>query len=45
MVIDLEKLLWDLFKKTGNVKYYLLYNKVKGVGYETDSRGDNTKRN
>lgn len=26
----MEIILWNLFKKTGDVKYYLLYNKLKG---------------
>ena len=28
----MEKLLWNLFKKTGNVKYYLLLNELKDNG-------------
>ena len=39
----MEKLLWDLFKKTGDVKYYLLYNKVRGENGESNSRGNNHK--
>ena len=36
------ELLWNLFKKTGNINYYLLYQEVRGKD-EGDSRRDNTK--
>lgn len=26
---DLDKIVWGLFTKTGNIAYYSLYNKVK----------------
>ncbi len=25
----MKSILWNLFKKTGNVKYYLMYNELK----------------
>lgn len=27
---DAEKLAWELFEKTGNLSYYLLYKDLKG---------------
>lgn len=44
MVIDVEHILWDLFKKTGNVNYYLLYQKIRGKD-ERNSGRDYTSRN
>lgn len=32
MVIVMEKLLWEMFKKTGDIKYYLF---IKRLGSET----------
>ena len=29
MVIEMQKILWDLFNKTGNVNYYLLLSKMR----------------
>ncbi len=29
MVIEMKKVLWDLFNKTGNVNYYLLLSKMR----------------
>lgn len=26
-----EKIAWDMFEKTGNPAYYLLYKKLKGL--------------
>ena len=37
----MEKLLWTLFTKTGDVKYYLLYNKLRGENEKSSSRGNN----
>lgn len=34
----MKKLLWDLFSKTGDIKYYLLYNEVRGN--DDESKGD-----
>ncbi len=28
MVIEMKKVLWDLFNKTGNVNYYLLLRRM-----------------
>ena len=39
----MEKILWDLFKKTGNINYYLLYQEVRGKN-EGNDRRNNTKR-
>jgi len=39
----MEKLLWDLFKKTGDIRYYLLYNEYRGINNETDNRGNSFK--
>ena len=39
----MENLLWNLFKKTGNIKYYLLYNEYKGINNEGNSRGNSSK--
>ncbi|MBQ8472733.1 MAG: YqzL family protein [Bacilli bacterium] len=39
----MENLLWNLFKKTGNIKYYLLYNEYKGINNERNNRGNNSK--
>ena len=38
----MESLLWNLFKKTGDVKYYLMYNELRGND-ERNNRGNNTK--
>ena len=38
----MDKVLWKLFQKTGNIKYYLLYQEVRGKD-EGDSRRNNTK--
>ena len=39
----MEKVLWDLFMKTGNVNYYLLYNKVSGTNGKNNRRGNSIK--
>ena len=33
----MEKLLWQKKKKTGDIKYYLLYNEYRGINNENDS--------
>lgn len=38
----MESLIWNLFKKTGNIKYYLLLRELRGND-EGDDRGDNLK--
>ena len=38
----MKTILWNLFKKTGDVKYYLLYNKLGGND-SGDSRRDSSK--
>lgn len=43
MVIMMEKILWDLFKKTGEIKYYLLYQELRGQNGEDNSRRDSFK--
>lgn len=39
----MEKLLWRLFSKTGDIKYYLLYNEYRGINNENDSRRNYSK--
>ena len=40
----MDKLLWDLFKKTGNIKYFMLIRKLEGEkSGDKESRGNNTK--
>lgn len=42
----MDEILWDLFKKTGDIKYYLLIKRVEGENNEvTEDRGDNSRRN
>lgn len=39
----MDEILWDLFKKTGDIKYYLLIKRVEGENNEvTEDRGDNS---
>ena len=38
----MDKVLWNLFKKTGNINYYLLYQEIRGNN-ERDNRGNNSK--
>ena len=42
-----EKLIWNLFKKTGDIRYFLLANKLKESEKNENSRykGSNTKWN
>lgn len=39
----MEKVLWDLFNQTGEIKYYLLYNELRGLDGESNSNGDSIK--
>lgn len=42
----MKDLIWELFKKTGDVKYFLLAKKLEGEESETDkSRRDSSNRN
>ena len=34
----MDKILWDLFKKTGNINYYLLYQELRGNNERNDRR-------
>lgn len=45
MVIKLEKILWNLFKETGELNYYLLYQRLRGNNEESNNRGNSIKRN
>lgn len=39
----MNEILWDLFKKTGDIKYYLLIKRFEGENNEvTEDRGDNS---
>jgi len=42
---DNYKLVWDLFKKTGDIKYYLMAKQIEGEKYATNkkSRGNSNK--
>lgn len=42
-----EKIIWNLFKKTGDIRYFLLANKLKESEKNENSRCErtNTKRN
>ena len=42
MVIKMDKVLWKLFQKTGNINYYLLYQELRGKD-ERNNRRDYTK--
>ncbi|MBQ8891734.1 MAG: YqzL family protein [Bacilli bacterium] len=37
----MKDLLWTLFKKTGDIKYYLMYNELRGN--DGNDRGNSTK--
>ena len=37
----MKDLLWTLFKKTGDIKYYLMYNELRGN--DGKDRGNSTK--
>ena len=40
----MDKILWDLFKKTGDIKYFMLIKKLEGEDDgDKKSRGNNTK--
>ena len=40
----MEKILWELFKKTGDIKYYLLIKELGSVNNENDkNRGNNSR--
>lgn len=39
----MNEILWDLFKKTGNIKYYLLIKRFEGESDEVaKDRGNNS---
>jgi hypothetical protein len=40
----MEEILWKLFKKTGNIKYYLLIKKLGSESYENDQGRRNSNR-
>ena len=41
----MDKLLWKLFKETGDIKYYLMMKKAgSGSNENKKSRGNNNKR-
>ncbi len=41
----MEDLLWNLFKKTGDIKYFLLLQKLEVVANgDQKTRGDSSKR-
>lgn len=42
--IFMEKLLWELFKKTGNINYYLLIKELGSVNYEDYKKRRNSSR-
>lgn len=44
MVIGMQKILWDLFNKTGNINYYLLLSKVRGKSV-SKNKGNSIKGN
>ena len=40
----MDKVLWELFKKTGDIKYYILIKKLEGeTDEDTKDRGNNNK--
>ena len=40
----MEDLVWEIFKKTGDIKYYLLAKKIKGDdGANKENRGNSNK--
>lgn len=39
----MEQLIWELFKKTGNIKYYLLAKKIGEYNAINKSNGNNSK--
>lgn len=40
----MENLAWNLFKKTGNIKYFLLSKKLEGVDNATKKDRGNSNR-
>ena len=38
MVMIMQKILWDLFNKTGNINYYLLLSHVRGKNVSKNKR-------
>lgn len=40
----MEELLWELFKKTGNIKYYLLIKELGSVDNESNEDNRNCDR-
>ena len=40
----MEKILWELFKKTGNIKYYLLIKELGSVKDEDNKDRGNCSR-
>lgn len=41
----MEQLVWELFKKTGNIKYYLLAKKIGEDNAVNKNNGNNSKWN
>lgn len=40
----MKNIIWDLFKETGDIKYYILLSKMERCdNNEGESRGNNTK--
>ena len=40
----MNKILWDLFKKTGDIKYYIMVKRLEGEDVETrKDRGNSSK--
>lgn len=40
----MDKILWDLFKKTGDIKYFLLLQKLEVVNNgDKEARGNSSK--
>jgi len=40
MVIEMQKVLWNLFNKTGNVNYYLLLTKMRSKNASKNKRNN-----
>ena len=40
----MENILWNLFKKTGDIKYYLLLERIRSE-YERNTNRNNNQRN
>ena len=40
----MNKLLWEIFKKTGDIKYYLLSKKLEGEAHETEENRSNSNK-